>query len=1051
MPVAFDTETFLIRPAQLAPRLVCLTSCIPCTGSRLWHVKHEGTIWGDGRYDPDGSLARDHFEWILQQDPIYGANVAFDMCVCAAEWSDLFAQIFKAYDEGRVIDIQLSQRLIDNANGKMTIIEKVQGYSLASLVKRHLKKDRSAEKTAPDAWRLRYNELYDVPLQQWPKAAVQYALDDAQDTFDVGTAQLLKYQQYLGDSPAQARAAFALQLMMCWGVRTDPERIEKLREASIGMYEKLTAELVREGLVRGDDAPPKQRGTRNVRAAQKRMLEVRRREGLPLVLTKAGYKSFKESAGEKTGAEPEHIFTEEELVKYIAVDEDACKESGDELLVNYSLRTQLHNILHTHIPDMLKGVDLPIQPHYKTMVESGRTSCSKTKDKDKKKKSPTNGFQFQNPKRSLAYFPDGVGIRECFIAREGTLFADPDFTGLELCTGAQACMDTVGYSRLAEALNAGRDPHLQFGAELMGITYEEALARKHEKEVKQHRGYAKCANFGFPGGLGVNGLRGFARGYGIKLSVEEAKNLRDGWFAAWPEWVDYFKYVRTHIDRVSGVGRIKQLRVNRVRGGVTYTSACNCLDDKTEALTQRGWVNGFYDLLPGDKLLTKNAATGELEWQHVFRIQRYPNYLGPIVEFKTKNFNSVTTPEHRWLVNDRKGNSICKTSKEIGSNGDFRIHRSGRYVAPKVSPYIDDFVELVGWVLTDGRIDKKQNRVSVYQSERGHPKLVRRLDKLFSRLGLELSRRTDERGGVVWTLGSRCVLVPLLLKMFPERVLTVEFLLQLTKKQLELLWTVMMLADGNNAGTPYLPNSKKEHIQVLNARSEQVAGAFQMLCTLVGFASFSKYRDMSKYKVKKYDSMPNIPKPKGVWLVKVLKRETVQIVNLKRTYGKSKTLTKQRVERVGKAKMWCPVVPNTYFVARRFGSVFITGNTLFQGLGADGAKHALYEVSKRCYVRELGSVLYGARPVGFIHDEILAEVFQEKAHEQATEMAKVMEDACNVFLPDVPVRCEPTLAKRWSKDIEAVYDRDGRLQPWDLAKEGRWEVFYGDGERVVWK
>lgn len=698
--VAFDTETFLIRPAQLAPRLVCLTATIPCTGTRLWHAKHDGVIWEDGRYEQEGS-ARDAFAWLITLDPIYGANVAFDMCVCLAEWPDLFAQVFKAYDESRVIDIQLSQRLIDNARGRMKIIENTQGYSLASLAKRHLKKDRSAEKEDPDAWRLRYSELYDYPLAYWPEAAVKYALEDSSDTFAIGTKQLLDHRDFLGDSPAQARAAFALQLMMCWGVRTDPVKIEELRVASQAMYEKLTVELVAAGLVRGDDAPPKQRGTRNVRAAQKRMLEVRRREGLPLMLTDAGYKVFKEAAGEKTGAEVEHVITdEEELVKYMAVDEDACKESGDELLMNYSLRTQLHNILHTHIPDLLKGVDMPIQPHYKTMVESGRTSCSKSRSENKKKKSPTNGFQFQNPKRALAYFPSGVGIRECFVARPGMLFADNDFSGLELCTGAQACIDTVGYSQLAEALNAGRDPHLEFGAKLMGISYAEAWERRHEKEVKAFRQRAKPPNFGLPGGLGVPGLMGLARGYGVKLSREEARELIDGWFEMWPEWVDYFKFVRSHINRVEGLGRINQLRVKRIRGGVTYTSA---------------------------------------------------------------------------------------------------------------------------------------------------------------------------------------------------------------------------------------------------------------------------------------------------------------------------------------------------------------SNTLFQGLGADGAKHALYEVSKRCYVRELDSPLYGARPVGFIHDEILAEVYENQGHEQATEMAQVMEKACNVFLPDVPVKCEPTLAKRWSKDIEAVYDRDGRLQPWDLAKEGRWEVYYGDGERVVWK
>jgi len=334
------------------------------------------------------------------------------------------------------------------------------------------------------------------------------------------------------------------------------------------------------------------------------------------------------------------------------------------------------------------------------MVESGRTSCAKSRSEDKKKPSPTNGFQFQNPKRSLSYFPSGVGIRECFIARPGRYLCDADFTGLELCTGAQSCISTVGYSRMAEALNAGRDVHLQFGGRLMGISYEEALERRHEPEVKAFRQRAKPLNFGAPGGLGVFGLIGLARGYGVKFTPAEAKEILDEWFEEFPEWKDYFKYVRDHIDRTTGRGQLAQLFVSRVRGGVTFTSGCN---------------------------------------------------------------------------------------------------------------------------------------------------------------------------------------------------------------------------------------------------------------------------------------------------------------------------------------------------------------TLFQGLGADGAKAAHYEVAKRCYVKIPGSVLYGARPVGFVHDEVLSEVFKEIAHEQAMEKAQVMEEACNKFLPDVPVKCEPSLAERWSKDIESVYDRDRRLQPYDLAKEGKWEVYYGDGEPVKWK
>lgn len=128
-------------------------------------------------------------------------------------------------------------------------------------------------------------------------------------------------------------------------------------------------------------------------------------------------------------------------------------------------------------------------------------------------------------------------------------------------------------------------------------------------------------------------------------------------------------------------------------------------------------------------------------------------------------------------------------------------------------------------------------------------------------------------------------------------------------------------------------------------------------------------------------------------------------------------------------------------------------NSFFQGLGADGAKNALYEGSKRCYVPEYKSVLYGARPVGFVHDEILTEVFEEIAHEQAVELSRVMVDACNVYLPDVPVKCPPKLCKRWGKDVETVYDRSGRLQPYDLARDRKQEVYYdaGANERVEWK
>jgi DNA polymerase-1 len=164
--------------------------------------------------------------------------------------------------------------------------------------------------------------------------------------------------------------------------------------------------------------------------------------------------------------------------------------------------------------------------------------------------------------------------RRCFTARPGHLFAQADATGLELATWAQACIDVVGYSTLAEEINAGIDPHLSMGADILGITYEEAVARKRDPEVKEARQLAKPANFGFPGGMGAEAFVSFARGYGIKLSVGRGKELRDIWRAKRPEHERYFEWAGT-VSR--GDGTVVQLRSGRLRGDCRFTQAANTL------------------------------------------------------------------------------------------------------------------------------------------------------------------------------------------------------------------------------------------------------------------------------------------------------------------------------------------------------------------------------------------------------------------------------------------------------------------------------------------
>jgi hypothetical protein len=120
------------------------------------------------------------------------------------------------------------------------------------------------------------------------------------------------------------------------------------------------------------------------------------------------------------------------------------------------------------------------------------------------------------------------------------------------------------------------------------------------------------------------------------------------------------------------------------------------------------------------------------------------------------------------------------------------------------------------------------------------------------------------------------------------------------------------------------------------------------------------------------------------------------------------------------------------FVSKRVrgGLDFCNGaNTLFQGLAADGAKHALWKTSKECYT-QTDSPMFGARPVIFVHDEIFSEIPCQIAPTAADRMTEVMINAMSEYVPDVRISAEPTLMSRWYKSAECKRSPSGELLVW---------------------
>jgi DNA polymerase I-like protein with 3'-5' exonuclease and polymerase domains len=110
-------------------------------------------------------------------------------------------------------------------------------------------------------------------------------------------------------------------------------------------------------------------------------------------------------------------------------------------------------------------------------------------------------------------------------------------------------------------------------------------------------------------------------------------------------------------------------------------------------------------------------------------------------------------------------------------------------------------------------------------------------------------------------------------------------------------------------------------------------------------------------------------------------------------------------------------------------------NTYFQGRVADGAKLALWRVSRACYV-DKSNCLYGSRIILFLHDELILECPESMAHLCAAELVRLLCGAVQEVIPDVPITSSAVITRRWFKSAKPVYV-DGILFPSKPEKDSK--------------
>jgi 3'-5' exonuclease len=119
---------------------------------------------------------------------------------------------------------------------------------------------------------------------------------------------------------------------------------------------------------------------------------------------------------------------------------------------------------------------------------------------------------------------------------------------------------------------------------------------------------------------------------------------------------------------------------------------------------------------------------------------------------------------------------------------------------------------------------------------------------------------------------------------------------------------------------------------------------------------------------------------------------------------------------------------------RRGASYCAAANGMsMQSPAAEGWLLAVCKIQRECYDRSMGSVLYGCRPIAFVHDQLIGETTTDRSiwHEQALRVAELVVEAMAIEMPDIQFRCdEAHLTSVWSKKSEPTFDAQKRLIPW---------------------
>lgn len=554
-PVALDTETHLIGPGAVVPRLVCCS----------FADEDEGALYATADAELEPLLRA-----ILEDETriIVAHNMAFDACVLMKHYPEHEALWWRAMAAGRVTCTLIREQLLNlSESGRLDEVETPDGtttrlrYGLADLIGRYFGEAVAGKDDDEMGARHTYAEWDGTPAAQYDRAHHDYALADARYCYRVHEAQAARAEvppSSVATDAFRTAASVALLRITERGMATDPVEFERMRaHLASELSDSRLQPLFASGILR--PAVPSVPHKRHEPRARELVAEwvgiapedvrwERLDSGLRQALLDAGLKMKAGEDPTKCDAALRHrvlavaaaragvplrdslatpleelvdlaatrgvpykrtpkgaISTADEVVAALAPEDEPLAPGGEPPLQTFLHRQRLQKLVTTELPRMTWDGELSPVVHFpfRALVETGRTSSYATP------MYPSANGQNVDPR-----------ARGVFVPRPGYVLCSTDYSTLELACVAQVTYDLFGESVHRDKILAGYDLHAYLGTVLaehldpafqektkgmirdQAYHYFKSLEFSDGAYYKRWRKLAKPVGLGLPGGLG---------------------------------------------------------------------------------------------------------------------------------------------------------------------------------------------------------------------------------------------------------------------------------------------------------------------------------------------------------------------------------------------------------------------------------------------------------------------------------------------------------------------------------------------------------------------